>query len=171
MAPVTKLEYGNPYKLPAGRVLLPHVTGERIALAAENQVGRAFKPDQDARCADFVTCMLLDGGVALKQGGFRPAVFAREFADMGAREIHPEKLVRGDVLAFKNTWRASKDEKDYTHVAVYSGQGLMIHRPTSRADYFPGCKPGEVIMELLEAYLTRKRGRFHATLECGYRFW
>ena len=90
---------------------------------------------------------------------------------MGAEEIRPENLKRGDVLAFKNTWRASRDEKDYTHVAIYLGQGLMIHRPSSRADYFPGCKPGEIILESLEAYLERKRGRFHATLECGFRFW
>lgn len=143
-------------------------TGKAIADSAKALVGTTFKPELEARCADFTSTAIEKSGKT--PDGFRHTVRARDFGDMGAQKVQADQLQAGDVVAFNDTWRKSGDIKDHTHVGVYVGDGQFVHRPTNQADYLPGSKPGEVIQESLEAYLKRDRGGRQATLQGGYRF-
>lgn len=146
----------------------PQTTGDKIAAAAADEVGSAFKPTESARCADFVSHVINKSGT--QPEGFRPTVRARDFGAMGAERIDPKNLKKGDVVAFNNTWRYSQNPGDHTHVGIYDGNGMMIHRPTNEADYLPGSKPGEVIREPISEYLKRDRGRRVPSVVAGYRF-
>lgn len=142
-------------------------TGQQIADTALSMVGTQFKPDQDARCADFVSSVIEQSGT--NPDGFEPTVRARDFGQMGAQPIDRDNLQPGDIVAFNDTYRNSANPEDHTHVGIYVGDGNFVHRPTNQADYLPGSKPGEVVMESLDDYLARDRPR-DASLAGGYRF-
>ncbi|MGE0494013.1 MAG: NlpC/P60 family protein [Vulcanimicrobiota bacterium] len=142
-------------------------TGQQIADTALSMVGSQFKPDEEARCADFVSHVIEQSGT--NPEGFEPTVRARDFGQMGAQPIDVENLQPGDIVAFNDTYRNSANPEDHTHVGVYVGDGNFVHRPTNNADYLPGSQPGEVVMESLEQYLARDRPR-EASLAGGYRF-
>ena len=133
--------------------------GERLAETAEEWVDKEFKPGETARCADFVSQMVLDSGIDAPD--FEATVRARDFAEMGEL-ISAENLAEGDVVAFNNTYRHSSSETDHTHVGIYIGDGMMVHRPTSDA-------PVELVS--LEEYLARPtaEGLPDRTLFGGYR--
>lgn len=141
---------------------------EAIADRAREMVGTSFKPEEEARCADF-TSTVIEGADGPAPDGFFHTVTARDFAKMGGEPIAPDQLQPGDVVAFNNTYRNSTNEQDHTHVGVYVGDGQFVHRPTNQADYLPGSKPGEVVMESIEQYLQRDRGTREATIVGGYR--
>lgn len=116
-----------------------------ILQQAESWVGREFKPGETARCADFVSTVIGDSGVVPEN--FRHTVRARDFASMGT-EVPQSDMQAGDVIGFNNTWRHSPDEKHHTHVGIYAGDGMFIHRPTF---------DGPVVRESIEEYLSSPR--------------
>lgn len=142
--------------------------GEAISETAKSLVGSTFKPQMEARCADFTSTAIEQAGAPTD--GFFHTERARDFAKMGAQPVKPDQLEPGDVVAFNDTWRKSQGDKDHTHVGIYVGDGQFVHRPTNQADYLAGSKPGEVVKESLEAYLQRDRGDRKASLVGGYRF-
>lgn len=140
--------------------LATHQTpGDKIAAAAEGWVNKEFKPGETKRCADFVSTMVKDSGV--NAPNFTPTERARDFASMGT-PIDADHLEAGDVVAFNNTYRKSQDPTDHTHVGIYVGDGMMVHRPTSDA-------PVEKVS--LEEYLARPTGEGipERSLVGGYR--
>lgn len=142
--------------------------GTAIARSARSMVGKTFKPGEEARCADF-TSTVVEQAAGPTPKGFFHTVTARDFGKMGAQPVSRQQLRPGDIVAFNNTWRESKDSADHTHVGVYVGNGQFVHRPTNEKDYLPGSKPGEVVQESLDQYLARDRGDRNATLVGGYR--
>ena len=133
--------------------------GSTLAQAAEDWAGRDFKPGETARCADFVSHVVQESGIDAPD--FEPTVRARDFGEMG-EPVDPEQLQAGDVVAFNNTYRHSANEADHTHVGIYVGDGMMVHRPTAN-------EPVERVS--LEEYLGRPTpaGVPPRTLEGGYR--
>ena len=99
-------------------------TGNKLADYARRWAGRAFKPGQTKRCADFVSTMLRKSGAAPR--GFRHTNAARGLARYG-RGVKRNQLRPGDVVLFGNTYRRGK----YTHVGIYIGGGKFVHRPTA----------------------------------------
>jgi cell wall-associated NlpC family hydrolase len=121
--------------------------GERLAETAREWAGKEFKPGETARCADFVSTVVEQSGINAPD--FEHTVRARDFANMG-EYIDPEKIAAGDVLAFNNTYRFSANDTDHTHVGIYVGEGMMVHRPTSDA-------PVELVS--LEEYMARSSAK------------
>ena len=132
---------------------------EAIANEASTWAGSDFKKGESARCADFVSHVVESSGV--RAPNFSPTVRARDFAEMGTH-VAPDQLQAGDVVAFNNTYRHSANDADHTHVGVYVGDGMMVHRPTASM-------PVELVS--LEDYLARpnKAGLPPRSLEGGYR--
>lgn len=98
--------------------------GQRLANTARGWEGRAFKPGQTKRCADFVSTMLRQSGTA--PPGFRHTNLAADFAKYG-QSVGRNALQPGDIVLFGNTYRRGK----YTHVGIYVGNGKFAHRPTA----------------------------------------
>lgn len=99
-------------------------TGNRLADYAKGWAGKAFKPGQTKRCADFVSTMLKNSGTA--PPGFKHTARAADFAKYGSA-VGKNNLQPGDVVLFGNTYRKGK----YTHVGIYVGNGKFVHRPTA----------------------------------------
>ena len=137
----------------------PSEQGSTLAEAAEGWAGRDFKPGETARCADFVSHVVEESGIHAPD--FEPTVRARDFGEMG-EPIDSDQLQAGDVVAFNNTYRHSANEADHTHVGIYVGDGMMVHRPTAN-------EPVERVS--LEEYLARPtpNGVPARSLEGGYR--
>lgn len=133
--------------------------GATLAEAAEAWAGRDFKPGESARCADFVSHVVEESGINAPD--FEHTVRARDFGEMG-EPVEPDQLQPGDVVAFNNTYRHSANPEDHTHVGIYVGEGMMVHRPTA-------AEPVERVS--LEEYLARPTpdGIPPRSLEGGYR--
>lgn len=109
---------------PTGPVPYNEVTGNRLADMAAGWNGRAFKPGQTRRCADWVSTVIEQSGQA--PPGFRHQVSAAGLANYG-RPVGRDQLRPGDVVFFGNTYRPGQ----YTHVGIYLGNGRFAHRPTA----------------------------------------
>lgn len=99
-------------------------SGNKLADYARKWDGRAFKPGQTKRCADFVSTMLRKSGAAPR--GFRHTASAAGLARYG-KYVNRSQLRPGDTVFFGNTYRKGK----YTHVGIYIGGGKFVHRPTA----------------------------------------
>lgn len=96
-------------------------TNSAIANQALGWNGKAFKPGQTKRCADFVSTVLKQAGANVKHTE-AAAGLANQGSPVGKDQLKP-----GDVVLFGNTYRQGK----YTHVGIYIGDGKFVHRPTS----------------------------------------
>ncbi len=117
---------GGPGSVSGGPSNVPNVppagnTNNRIANQAMGWNGRAFKPGQTHRCADFVSHVLQQAGAPV-----RPTVRAADFANQGSA-VGRDQMRPGDVVLFGNTYRRGQ----YTHVGIYVGEGKFVHRPTA----------------------------------------
>ncbi|MDQ7822308.1 MAG: NlpC/P60 family protein [Candidatus Eremiobacteraeota bacterium] len=101
-------------------------TGNRLADYAAQWDGKNFKPGQTKRCADFVSTMIEQSGVAPK--GFNHQVSCEQLQKYG-QHVNKDELKPGDVVYFKNTYTTG----NYTHVGIYIGNGKFVHRPTANA--------------------------------------
>lgn len=113
------------YLCPPGVGTVPYNgNGQGLASLASSMNGRHFKPGQTKRCADFVSTMLRQSGMA--PPGFKHQVSARGLANYGNR-VNSRDLKPGDVVFFGNTYRRGS----HTHVGIYIGDGKFVHRPTA----------------------------------------
>jgi cell wall-associated NlpC family hydrolase len=99
-------------------------SGQKLVDAAKKWEGKAFKPGETARCADFVSTMLEESGVA--PTGFKHEVNCFEMQKQG-KQIDKKDLKPGDIVYFGYTYLPV----DYTHVGIYVGDGKVVHRPTA----------------------------------------
>lgn len=97
----------------------------RLADYADDFAGKNFKKGQTKRCADFVSTMIRDAGVAPE--GFEHQYSAAGLRQYGEKVAAKDELQAGDLVYFKNTYRKG----DPTHVGIYLGEGKFVHRPTS----------------------------------------
>ena len=102
------------------------VTGSQLANTALQWQGRAFKPGQTARCADFVSTMIEQSGTA--PPGFQHQESAEGLTRYG-QPVNMRDLKPGDVVFFGNTYRPGR----YTHTGIYIGNGKFVHRPTANS--------------------------------------
>lgn len=124
------MPYGNnygtpPYCGPESFGPVPYNgSGQGLAGLAASMNGRHFKPGQTKRCADFVSTMIEQSGMA--PPGFRHQMSAAGLANYGTA-VGRQDLKPGDVVFFGNTYRPGR----YTHVGIYLGDGRFAHRPTA----------------------------------------
>ncbi|MDQ7825811.1 MAG: NlpC/P60 family protein [Candidatus Eremiobacteraeota bacterium] len=95
-----------------------------LADTAARWGGRSFKPGQTKRCADFVSTMIEQSGMAPR--GFNHPTSCDQLQKFGA-PVGRSELRPGDVVFFGNTYRRGK----YTHTGIYLGNGQFVHRPTA----------------------------------------
>ncbi len=100
------------------------VTGNRLADVAGSWGGKAFKPGQTCRCADWVSTMIEQSGTA--PPGFKHQVSCNELQKYGT-PVGKDNLKPGDVVFFGNTYKQGQ----YTHTGIYLGNGKFAHRPTA----------------------------------------
>jgi cell wall-associated NlpC family hydrolase len=105
----------------------PGPAAARRADFAESVVGQKFKPGEKFRCADFVSTAIRQSGTAPE--GFKHNVLADNFRTMGTPIKSVEDLKRGDIINFKETYKA-KHGRPSTHTGVYLGDGKFAHRTT-----------------------------------------
>ena len=115
--------------------------GGAIAQAAMNWVGKSFNPGVAAQCAVFVRAVLEDAGITLKpsvtseplDGIATSEAFANSFGpDQGQLIERKKDLQAGDIVMFLNTY-GDYAPGTITHVGVYTGDGMMVDRPTASA--------------------------------------
>ncbi len=101
-------------------------------------VGKAFKPGESARCADFVRSVFssLNIQVGVTQspidGQSTNPDLANSFfgADLGTLKRDKSQLQPGDLVAFGGTY-GGYPPSTITHVGIYVGNGQMVDRPTA----------------------------------------
>ncbi len=98
--------------------------GQRLADYAAKMDGKEFKPGQRERCADFVSQMVKDSGIAPPD--FKHEVNCWELQKQG-KKVEKKDLKPGDIVYFGYTYLPT----DYTHVGIYLGDGKFVHRPTA----------------------------------------
>lgn len=114
-----------------------------VVRIARGWVGRDFRAGTQAQCAEFVREVFWEAhvvvGVAkrpsdthlLPPGAPQGPSYANSFSgdDVG-RQVARGALQPGDIVLLRNTygdWRPGV----ITHVGIYVGNGLIVHRPTS----------------------------------------
>lgn len=100
------------------------IANQRLADVAKTWEGKEFKPGQRERCADFVSTMIEQAGIAPMN--FKHEVNCWELQKQG-RMVDKKELKAGDVVYFGYTYMPT----DYTHVGIYLGDGKFVHRPTA----------------------------------------
>lgn len=105
----------------------PGPAAARRADFAESVVGQKFKPGEKFRCADFVSTAIRQSGTAPE--GFKHNVLADNFRTMGTPVKSVDDLKRGDIINFKETYKA-RHGRPSTHTGVYLGDGKFAHRTT-----------------------------------------
>jgi len=97
------------------------IGGSVTASNARAWSGKHFKRGKTRQCANFVSA------VVLQSGGTPPANSGRASAWCGwGRSIIRSQLVAGDIVILKNTYKPG-----VSHVAVYVGGDMLVHRPTA----------------------------------------
>ncbi len=105
------------------KVRQSYCCGNSIASEGLRYAGKSFKYGQSARCADFVSTVLINSGQAPR--GFKHTCWAPDLAKVGVG-VRKQNLRPGDIVLFDNTYTSGK----YTHTGIYIGQGKFVHRPT-----------------------------------------
>lgn len=113
-----------------------------VARVAEQWVGQHFRPGQKEQCAAFVRAMFLKVGIDLPNAAnpsdrrlipeepLGPG-YANSFAgDEVGPKVPFTGLLPGDIVMFRNTY-GNYPRGVITHVGIYVGGGMMVHRPTS----------------------------------------
>lgn len=85
---------------------------------------KAYKQGQEKRCADFVSTMIQKSNLNVENFKWTAAVSG--LAQLGTEVKGIESLMPGDLVIFKNTYMIGPT----THVGIYVGDNLMVHRPT-----------------------------------------
>lgn len=109
---------------------------------AKSWVGRNFRPGVTEQCAAFVRAVFEEAGIdlpaakrpadwsvtsGLPQGpGYANSLSGDEIGTyVGFGQLQP-----GDIVTFFNTY-GNYPEGTITHVGIYVGDGMMVHRPTA----------------------------------------
>ncbi|MCD4784434.1 MAG: C40 family peptidase [Candidatus Eremiobacteraeota bacterium] len=116
--------YPQPTIPQTGNVPYNPISGNRIADIGAGWAGKAFKPGQTKRCADFVSSVIGQSGMA--PPGFKHQVSCNSLQKYGT-PVNKGNMKPGDVVFFGNTYRSGK----YTHTGIYLGDGKFVHRPTA----------------------------------------
>ena len=99
---------------------------EKIVKAAQDWVGKYYKQGQPAMCADFVSTVLQAAGYNQYFTQWVPDMSDEEGKSWGSRVNKLSELKAGDIILFDRTYL----DETMTHVGIYVGDNLMIHRPT-----------------------------------------
>ena len=120
---------------------ISNANGSAISQAAMKWVGKSFNPGVAAQCAVFVRAVLEDAGINLNpsttseplDGIATSEAFANSFGpDQGQLIERKKDLQAGDIVMFLNTY-GDYAPGTITHVGVYTGDGMMVDRPTASA--------------------------------------
>lgn len=115
---------------------------DRVMSRAVSWVGREFRPGEPAQCANFVRQVFADAGVplgvadppddiALIPGYPTGPSYADSFAgDAVGRLVSIADRQPGDIVMYANTYGHYPDGT-ITHVGIYAGHDMVIHRPTA----------------------------------------
>ncbi len=101
--------------------------GSQLANSALKWDGVAFKAGQSRRCADWVSTVIEESGVA--PAGFKHQTGCTSLQKYGEK-IDPgnlNNLKPGDLVYFRDTYTKG----EFTHVGIYVGDGKFTHRCTS----------------------------------------
>lgn len=118
------------------------MSASKVVSIAQGWAGRNFKPGVTEQCAAFVRAVFAEAGYDL------PA--AKRPADWNVTSDQPQgpgyanslsgdelgayvgfgSLQPGDIATFHNTY-GSYPAGTITHVGIYVGDGMMVHRPTA----------------------------------------
>ncbi len=114
----------------------------RVVKIARRWVGQNFHAGQEAQCANFVREVFREAKVTVgdsrnpidrrllaKTEVLAPS-YANSFAgdDVGLR-VQRNDMRPGDLVMFENTY-GNYAKGVLTHVAIYVGDGMIVHRPT-----------------------------------------
>ena len=115
---------------------------DRVMSRAVSWVGREFRPGEPAQCANFVRQIFVDAGVplgvadppddiALIPGYPTGPSYADSFAsDAVGRLVPIADRQAGDIVMYANTY-GNYPDGTITHVGIYAGHDMVIHRPTA----------------------------------------
>lgn len=115
---------------------------DRVMSRAVSWVGREFRPGEPAQCANFVRQVFTDAGaslgvadppddIALIPGYPTGPSYADSFAgDAVGRLVSIADRQPGDIVMYANTY-GSYPDGTITHVGIYAGHDMVIHRPTA----------------------------------------
>ena len=109
----------------------------KMVSVAQSWVGKEFNPGQSAQCANFVRQVSKQAGVnigvssdpidGLSTG---PALASSFSGNSIGEKITLDNIAPGDIVMYKNTY-GNYPEGTITHVGIYEGNGMLIHRPTA----------------------------------------
>ena len=115
-----------------------HIDGNLVSKTAISFVGKDFNPGATEQCANFVRHILEKSGYdigitssptdGLSTGYSLASSFSGD--DIGMKINNINDLIPGDIVMFKNTY-GSWDAGVITHVGIYIGNNMFVHRPTS----------------------------------------
>ena len=90
-----------------------------VADKAEKWDGRYYKKGQTERCADWV------GSIVEDAGGTKPKGYQKctSWLNWG-KKVSLSNIKRGDIVIYSSNGRNH-------HIAIYLGDGEVIHRPTA----------------------------------------
>lgn len=114
----------------------------RVVKEARHRVGQHFHPGQEAQCANFVRDVFARAQVPigtasnpsdrrlLPDANDLGPGYADSFAgdDVGAK-VSRHDIKPGDLVLYVNTYGSYRSGV-ITHVAIYVGDGSVVHRPT-----------------------------------------
>lgn len=110
--------------------------------AAQRWIGKYFRKDQSAQCANFVRQVFKDAGVyvgsaaAPDDQALIPSYptgegYADSFAGPDVGILIPRcQRQPGDIIMYADTY-GNYPKGTITHVGIYAGNDLIIHRPTA----------------------------------------
>jgi NlpC/P60 family len=121
----------------------PHAAASKLVSHVKGWKGRQFQTGQRERCAAFVRQMFKDVGIPipvvtkptdfnlLPPGSGVGENHADSFAgDTVGPKVNVEHVRPGDIVMYQNTY-GNYRRGVITHVAIYVGDGTIIHRPTA----------------------------------------
>jgi NlpC/P60 family len=118
---------------------------QEIAELAVSRKGVEFNPGTPAQCAFFVRDVYSSAGIELgttkdtkTSGDPRAGTLMKGMAgsffgnDIGQIITDPKLLLPGDIVGLRNTY-GNFGAMAITHVGIYTGDGMMVDRPTKSA--------------------------------------
>lgn len=132
--------WNSPHPMRTNGKLSPHV--RRVIKCARGWVGQDFRRGEEGQCANFVRRVFADAHVSIGNAAHPSdqrllnnpndlgAGYADSFAgnDVGAK-VSEQNILPGDIVMYPNTYGNFRLGV-ITHVAIYIGNGQIIHRPT-----------------------------------------
>ena len=115
---------------------------KKVIEAAQRWIGKFFRKDQSAQCANFVRQVFADAGIYVGSAA-RPddqclipgyptgGGYADSFAGPDVGQLIPRcQRQPGDLIMYADTY-GDYPKGTITHVGIYAGNDLIIHRPTA----------------------------------------